>query len=229
MDTDLGQKLVGPPACVTLGAGPTRSPDLVGLAFVGTTDPVKGWKSLQEGARALIDRAAAELVIVNTSGLVQGPGRALKVEKIQALEPDLLVALGYAPEIDAILSAHRILALRLPTAPGARRKSSGERRAGRQAAFRDYFRKARIQALRGLANGPHDPWPRGLLVGLADAEGIDLAIGLIMECGESGAAVLAPDLPGQVQRIKPGRLVLDQDFAETPAPAATGQDGAEAP
>jgi polynucleotide 5'-hydroxyl-kinase GRC3/NOL9 len=40
LDADPGQKLVGPPACVTLARGPSPMP--AALAFVGTLDPLRG-------------------------------------------------------------------------------------------------------------------------------------------------------------------------------------------
>jgi polynucleotide 5'-hydroxyl-kinase GRC3/NOL9 len=53
LDLDVGQKLVGPPACVTLGRSGPNGLDLLGLAFVGTTDPVRGWRPLVAGAERL--------------------------------------------------------------------------------------------------------------------------------------------------------------------------------
>jgi polynucleotide 5'-hydroxyl-kinase GRC3/NOL9 len=217
VDTDLGQKLVGPPACVTLGAGSTQIPNLVALAFVGTTDPMKGWRALRDGALTLMQRAGAGPVIVNTSGLVQGPGRALKADKIQLLEPDLILALGSDPDVEAVLAGLGNAVIRLPAAPGARRKSGAERRRSRRQAFRDYFQNARIQV---LSIQPPSPWPEGLLVGLADADGTDVGLALVREARPDGTAVLTPDLLGQPRQIKPGLLVLDQDFAELPGPMA---------
>jgi len=46
LDTDVGQKTVGPPACVTPAGGDSSK-----LAFVGTTDPVQGWWRVVDGAR----------------------------------------------------------------------------------------------------------------------------------------------------------------------------------
>jgi polynucleotide 5'-hydroxyl-kinase GRC3/NOL9 len=222
IDTDLGQKIVGPPACVTLGAGPERVPELTGFAFVGTTDPVKGWTRLLQGARALVDQAAAELIVINTSGLVRGPGGTLKAEKIRVLEPDLVLTLG--GDLDAILPRDGPSVLRLAPAPGARRKTNAERRAARRAAFRDYFQNAEVQVLpiESATNEAGDAWPRGLLVGLAGGGGTDLAMGLIGERVEHGTEILAPVFRGEARHIKPGFLVLDQNFSEMPAPAETG-------
>jgi polynucleotide 5'-hydroxyl-kinase GRC3/NOL9 len=178
---------------------------------------VKGWRALRDGARVLMQRAGAGPVIVNTSGLVQGPGRALKADKIQLLEPDLILALGSDPDLEAVLARLGNAVIRLPPAPGTRRKSGGERRRNRRQAFRDYFQNARMQV---LAIRPTGSWPQGLLVGLADADGRDVGLGVVRETRPDGTAVLAPDLLGQPRQMKPGLLVLDQDFAEMPAPPA---------
>src|SRR3954471_20845945 len=48
LDADVGQKTVGPPACVTASeASGSR------LVFVGTTDPVRGWRCVVDGTRTL--------------------------------------------------------------------------------------------------------------------------------------------------------------------------------
>ena len=113
LDTDVGQKLVGPPACVTM-----EDPHGLSLAFVGTTNPVLGWSRLIEGTRRLAQQTSADCLIVNTSGLLAGPGRRLKAAKIDALRPDLLIAVGTGQSLEEI--AQDVLAppiLRVPSSP----------------------------------------------------------------------------------------------------------------
>src|SRR4051812_40357735 len=170
LDADLGQKKVGPPACVTLAeAGGVR------LSFVGTTDPVRGWGRLLEGIRRLLGTAGADLVVTNTSGLLAGPGRRLKAAKIEAIRPDLIIALGSDPSLGAILGDHPdVPGLCLAPSPEARRKSAGQRRAARREAFGRYFAGASIRVLEQEALRPRLPddlRQPGLLVGLADAAG----------------------------------------------------------
>ena len=84
IDADTGQKIVGPPAAVTLARAET--PDaLAALAFVGTTDPVAGFPRLIAGLADLRRRAGAGLLVVNTSGYLGGAGRRLKGAKVAAL------------------------------------------------------------------------------------------------------------------------------------------------
>jgi len=224
LDGDAGQKMVGPPACVTLGR-PTREGGLAlrRLAFVGTTDPVRGWARVVEGIRRLAASAGADILVVNTGGLVAGPGRALKEAKIEALAPDLLLALGRHPALDELADAHPALpCLRLATAPGARRKGEGERRRARREAFHSYFADAGRRALpRALlrpeaGTGPAPPLPPGLLVGLG-GEGRDEGLGLVLDDDPAGGAVtlLTPVAGGEVVSLRAGELLLGTDFRET--------------
>ena len=225
LDTDLGQKLIGPPACVTM-----KDPQGLSLAFVGTTNPLQGWRRLIEGTRRLSRRTDADLLVVNTSGLLAGPGRPLKVAKIDALQPDLLMALGDVPDLEAMTRDRPALPiLRLPSSPAARRKTDGERRAFRREAFRSYFQAATELRLEGKelqSMKAGAPLPERLLLGLTDAQENDLGLGLLT--GASGGMflnVLSPVARRGIAGITPGLLCLDENFAETSAPAPHGTSG----
>jgi polynucleotide 5'-hydroxyl-kinase GRC3/NOL9 len=50
VDSDVGQKVVGPPACVTVAQATSDAElSLMGLVFVGTTNPVRAWRQLIPG------------------------------------------------------------------------------------------------------------------------------------------------------------------------------------
>ncbi len=221
LDADPGQKLVGPPACATLGRG--EAPALSALAFVGALDPLRGWRPLVAGTGRLAAEAEADLLVVNTSGLLAGAGRRLKAAKIAAVRPELLVALGEGADLEAALADHHgaIQALRLPRSPVPRRKGAGERRALRREAFRNYFAPAPVWALdvRGLrleGEPGGEALPRaGHLVALADAAGRDLALGIAL--GGEGLPDLvplrAPRPEASVVGLRWGPLRLDEDGA----------------
>jgi len=216
LDTDVGQTMIGPPACVTMSDAHGLS-----LAFVGTTNPVLGWRRLIEGTRRLARRTEADLLIVNTGGLLAGPGRRLKPAKIDALRPDLLIALGQNPALEAICNGQPALpVLRLPSSPEARRKTDGERRAARRKAFRGYFSDAAILRLDRRMIHPLEaqaPLPAGLLVGLSDGDGNDLGLGLLKGADGETLAVLSPMEGSAVARVIPGVVRLDETFAEISA------------
>ena len=220
LDTDVGQKTIGPPACVTMSDA--RGPS---LAFVGTTNPVHVWQRLIQGTRRLMDRTEADLLVVNTSGLLVGPGLRLKAAKIDEVQPDLLIALGQDPALAAIADGRPPLpVLRLPSSPMARRKTDGERRTMRREAFRSYFAAAGILHLAHAMVGKMDayaPLTADLLVGLSDPDGSDIGMGLLKGASNDTIEVLAPVATGKMARIVPGLLCLNDNFTEKSAPHGT--------
>jgi hypothetical protein len=162
LDTDVGQKTVGPPACVSLAEGNSSK-----LVFVGATDPVQGWRRVVDGARWLAHEVDSGLVIVNTSGLLAGPGRRLKADKIAAIQASRLIAIGGGSDLEHIIGDHPTApVLCLARSPVARRKTDAARRARRQQAFRSYFVDAAMQVFaRGLVPGTlHSQLQAGVLV-----------------------------------------------------------------
>jgi polynucleotide 5'-hydroxyl-kinase GRC3/NOL9 len=219
LDTDVGQKLVGPPACVSMDDAHGIS-----LAFVGTTNPILSWSRLIEGTRRLASQTNADCLIVNTSGLLAGPGRRLKAAKIDALRPDLLIAVGTGQSLKKI--AQHVLAppiLHVPSSPQARHKTAGERRTARHEAFRQYFSNSGLLKLNSGMLAPSDgeaPLPAGLLLGLSGKAGQDLGLGLLLNRAEGEVLkVLSPVAEADVVQVYPGLLILDEDFAEEHLPA----------
>lgn len=162
VDGDIGQSTIGPPACVGLALFPPSAeisnlkfeiPDTPPLAlrFVGATSPPGHFLPLLIGLKKLVDRAVrlqAEIVLVDTTGLVHGPaGRALKFQKIDLLSPRHLLALQRTDELEALLSPHEkrtgLKIHRLPIAEEATNKSREARRAHRERKFQEYFQGSR--------------------------------------------------------------------------------------
>jgi polynucleotide 5'-hydroxyl-kinase GRC3/NOL9 len=218
LDTDLGQKMVGPPACVTLGeAAPNDQVALKKLGFVGTTDPVKGWHSLLDQAKRLADASIADLLLINTSGLLSGPGDRLKLRKIEVFRPDLVVTIGEHDALDRILDGMAACSVvRLPKSPHARRKTEGQRRAARRNAFRHHFADA-SEADILVSPSAFDPIPISrLLVGLSDGSGQDLGLGIVTKLDPSRRVVtcLTSADPSRVQYLRQGSILLNDDFDE---------------
>jgi hypothetical protein len=95
----------------------------------------------------------------------------------------------------------------------ARRKTGGERRAARRGAFQAYFAECRTQSVR-LAGETEIILPQGLLVGLGDAEGRELGMGLV-ESSEPGAVLVR--VPASGKRacwLRPGALILDDGWSD---------------
>src|SRR4051812_11475586 len=132
LNADPGQKMLGPPACVTAGhfggSGRFSRPMLY---FVGGTDPARRIGSIIAGA-ARLAYAVSDRLLVNTSGLVDGSGYSLKRLKIDALCPDHIVAIARGSELDALLAPlPPVRVHRLAPSPAAHGKSASARAAAR--------------------------------------------------------------------------------------------------
>jgi polynucleotide 5'-hydroxyl-kinase GRC3/NOL9 len=148
VDADIGQKTIGPPAAVTLahnpGAGEAwpAAPDE--FYFVGSPDPVGRMLPLVVGTSRLVRATDAPFVIVDTTGFVEGAGRVLKGYKIEAIRPDLIVAIEKRGELEPILRPHAgYRAIRIRPSRKARPRDRWERDLARERAFAAYFRDAR--------------------------------------------------------------------------------------
>ncbi|RKR06690.1 polynucleotide 5'-hydroxyl-kinase GRC3/NOL9 [Kushneria sinocarnis] len=229
VDTDPGQKMVGPPA--TLTRSRLDAPDcLARLAFVGTPSAAEALKGVRRALPGLLKHNRASLTVVNTSGLLGGRGRALKASVIDAVHPQLIVALGDDPALDAILQGHaRFPVLRLAASPHARRRGRGERRRARIEAFRRYLATAETRELTlgRLRVAGHQTLSRRQLVGLIDRRREE-AMGVVEGVTKTGRArVLTPASAGDIGLIRPGALWLSEAFEERREPP--GDDPASGP
>lgn len=144
IDADVGQKDIGPPACITSGY-PVRSSSLSETPperfyFVGAVSPARHFLPMVSGTRALMEAAPGDFKIINTTGMIHGIGRVLKGYKIESLRPDVIVGIERAHELSSILRAHRNHpVLRLSPSPLAVPKSPIQRAYAREASFQRYF------------------------------------------------------------------------------------------
>lgn len=156
LDADPGQKDLGPPAAITLT--PPGSGDPVDrwrrLYFVGAVSPRGHLLPLLTGATVLAGSSRSRPLLVNTPGLLKGPGQPLLEYLTEALRPDAVVALEQEGEAEAVLSGCLVpTVLRLGPSSAARRKNTRERRRIRERAFRAHFSGSRrlVLPLAGLA------------------------------------------------------------------------------
>ncbi len=111
VDADIGQSNLGPPAAVTLGY-PIAPVDFstvppAGYYFVGSTGPMGRFLPLVIGTASLAREARGAFVIIDTTGLVHESGRILKNYKIEAVRPDVIIAIERRSELAPILLANR--------------------------------------------------------------------------------------------------------------------------
>jgi polynucleotide 5'-kinase involved in rRNA processing len=154
VDLDLGQSHLGPPGALGLGLFPPRFPGDAGLFpeglyFIGQTSPVGAVLEVTVGCRILVDEArhrGMNRLVVNTSGLIQGPAACrLKQAEVELLQPTLLLALARDRELVPLLRSlsHENKTLALPVSSRAVLRSPEDRRQYREARFRRYFDQAR--------------------------------------------------------------------------------------
>src|SRR5438128_4424802 len=234
LDADLGQKSVGPPACVGLrmvqgesDLEPAGASEPDEIYFVGATSPKGQLLPLVVGTGRLLARArelGADLVVVDTSGLVSGVyGQLLKYHKIELLEPDVVIGLQRGEELDPILGIVRRFfdteVMELPVDPEVRSLSVEERARNREAAFARYFaaplQRWRVKptvfmpalpALFEQAQLDH------LLVGLSDGEGTYIGLGYLEYSDEEGVLRLLAPVEEGPKALKLGSVRLEDGF-----------------
>lgn len=204
VDCDVGQSRLGPPTTVGWGLVTPPFPGwpriaVRGIAFTGAVSPEGNLDTFLDAVSRMVHaaRQAAPRLIVDTTGLVSGElGQAVKTRKIALIEPDLILALEQDQELAPILAACSSVPMtRLRPSPQIIRRSLPQRDAYRDRQFARYFANAVTHALplaslRCFGLGPD--WMEGRVeaspsmlldrvVGLRDAAGEDLAVGLVRE------------------------------------------------
>ena len=223
VDGDVGQKDVGPPATITLGY-PQPGLDEIppeAIHFVGDTSPTGLFLPILVGLARMVGLAGTRPVIIDTTGLIAGPGRLLKPWEIEAAAPQLIVAIERADELSAVLRAFRHLpTVRLRPSPLARRRSKAARQAARRLAFRRYFAAAEALDLPVAAlafqRAPLGALQPGLLCGVADADGSCAGLGIVEAVDPVTARLLlrTPLAPDRIRALQLGRLRIAADGRE---------------
>lgn len=144
VDADIGQAILGPPATVTLGY-PSLPVDFTAVPpaayfFVGSTSPMGRLLPLVIGAASLAREAHAPFVIVDTTVLIHASGRVLKNYKIEAMRPDVVVALERRNELAPIRMANRhVPIIRLKPSRAAHAKEDEEKFEVRAGSYARHF------------------------------------------------------------------------------------------
>jgi polynucleotide 5'-kinase involved in rRNA processing len=230
VSADIGQPSVGVPGCLGLALRrPWTAP--VAMWFVGDVAFGGHLLPVVVGTARLVaraQRAGASRVVVDTSGLVAGTlGRLLKWHEALAIGARHVVAVQQADELEALLAPLGRLATvhRVPPVDVARERSREERRAWREARFREHLRGADVHRFgRGRVLGTD--WSAGLppgrdvaartLVGLLDREGFCSRVGVVDAVRAHTIDVAARcDDPGAVAWVQLGTLRVDERGSES--------------
>jgi polynucleotide 5'-hydroxyl-kinase GRC3/NOL9 len=234
LDTDLGQKTVGPPTTVGLrliGEPADLEPSaMVGadvISFVGATSPQGQLLPLVVGAGRLLATArerGADLVVVDTSGVVSGVyGQILKFHKAELLQPDVVVGLQRGEELDPVLGILRRFfpadVVAVPVHPDVRATSIDQRAHNREAAMRSYFaqplQRWRVKPTVFMPALPelfeHSQLDR-ILVGTADGSGLYTGLGYLEHSAEDDVLRLISPVQEAPKALKLGSVRLDPGF-----------------
>jgi polynucleotide 5'-kinase involved in rRNA processing len=197
------------------------------MYFVGANSPQGQLLPLVVGAGIMLNRAideGADLVVVDTSGLVSGVyGQILKFHKIELLQPDVVIGLQRGEELDPLLGiVQRFFSTEvvvLPVDTEVRSVSVEERARNREEAFRRYFegplQRWRIKptvfmpALPALFEQEHLD---RILVGLSDGKGEYTGLGYLECSPEDGVLRLLSPVPEAPKALKLGSVRLEEDF-----------------
>lgn len=234
VDADLAQKSVGPPTCVGLRI-PRSEEDLEpdrlrvpeAIYFVGAISPQGQLLPLVVGTARMLAHAreaGADLVIVDTNGLVSGVyGQLLKYHKIEMLQADTVVGLQRGEELDPLFGVvsrffpSEVVALpvdaNLPVA------SVDERAGRREDALRRYFteplQRWRVKPTVFMPALPSMFEASALdriVVGLSDGQGGYTGLGYLEYAPDEDVLRLISPAGEAPKALKLGSVRLDESF-----------------
>jgi polynucleotide 5'-kinase involved in rRNA processing len=166
----------------------------------------------------------ADLVIVDTSGLVSGIyGQILKYHKIEQLQPDAVIGLQRGEELEPLLGIIQRFfpceVVALPVHPDVRPTSVEERARKREQAFSRYFseplQRWRVKPTVFMPALPALFEPTKLnrvLVGLSDGSGSYTGLGYLEYAGEDDVLRLISPVAEAPKALKLGSVRVEEDF-----------------
>lgn len=249
VDADIGQSIIGPPTTIGLSiinrhsllndrllVNKRLTPEELTVAqlyFVGDTSPLGHLLQSVVGTKRMVSLAlekGAELVIVDTSGLISGvAGLSLKYHKVQAINPEFMVVLERSRELNQITSAIRWYArpalCNLFVPPEVKRIPPELRARARKNRFQHYFAHSQLLTLEPKKLSFYPPIENivrkieflGLIVGLKDKNGDVLGIGIInaLYPKENLIEILAPIVEAnKIKGVELGFLRINKEGNE---------------
>jgi polynucleotide 5'-hydroxyl-kinase GRC3/NOL9 len=206
VDADTGQSHIGPPGTAGWAIAKPNESELdklpvEGIAFIGQTSPVGHLLQLTAAMVRCVEQAKskAKTVLIDTPGFVSGAAAcAFWWEVVRILKPKAVIAIEKQNELSDVLQGLTNCGCTVETIKCGREadlKSPEQRKAFRQEKFAEYFKQAETYeiSLKGVAVQAFKKLNKenalGLLMGLRDAEGDDIAMGFIIEWYEGDKVV----------------------------------------
>ena len=234
IDGDIGQADIGPP---TTTSSSTVSKHIINLQelrpersyFIGDTSPSSVPDKLVQSITHLKDKIStgSEIAILNTDGWVrEDEAVEHKLQLLDSLRPDLVLALSLDHELDHILELQKLPALRLEASSFARTRTREERKKAREEGYRRFLKNPihldlRLNTIKlRMFNAPKQQrldqasMHKGTLAGLLDEKGELLSIGRI-ERIENGAIRITTSAEETPRTVELGAVILSSRFEET--------------
>jgi len=157
IDKDPGQTEISIPTTIGLGIiektiYSLENVEAASARFVGSVSPANVVQRIVVATKELYDEALrrkCDLIIVNTSGWVNGRGaRELKYSVIATIRPNHLVLIQRANEVEHLVKPFEkshINIIRVRPSPAVRFKTKEERKARRESIYRNYFANAKVR------------------------------------------------------------------------------------
>lgn len=234
LDADVGQKTVGPPATVTLKmvrSAEDLEPLTLAVAdemsFVGSTSAQGHLLPVVAGVARLHRRAkdeGADLVVVDTSGLVSGiTGQVLKYHKVELLEPDLVIGLQRGEELLPLLGVIQRFfptqVVPLGVHPDVVPTTVDRRADNRERAMRAYFsgelHRFRVKPTVFMPALPplfEVPQLHRMLVGLSNGAGAYTGLGYLEYTEDEGVLRLISPVAAGPKALRLGSVRLDENL-----------------
>lgn len=193
VDCDLGQSNIGTPGTIGLGflnktIESIEEVPVHSLYFVGSVSPPGYFLPTVVGTKKMVEKAKLErpdLIIIDTSGFIDGPGETLKYYKIELVKPDHIVAFQNNDELENLLSflEDSYPIYRFSVSEKVKRRTIEERRVLRENKFKRYFREAKIVDIPIDKISLLKPIPdkENLLVAFMDENNEVLDLGIVKE------------------------------------------------
>jgi polynucleotide 5'-hydroxyl-kinase GRC3/NOL9 len=230
VDADIGQTDLGPPTTIAHAVATQPIASLQELSvdrrlFIGDISPSGVERRLIKGIQRLSSENGKSLTIVNTDGWIADLAAMLyKVNLLTEVTPDLVLALAYSNELEGILGNASFNALKVDASKEVLERSRVDRRAIRTEGYRKFLEGAVTQnidlkktqlSLQPLdrAEIAGDGALRNLIVGILDARGFLLEIGILIDV-EGQLAKIFSRATGAFSKVEVGYVKLSTSGRE---------------
>jgi polynucleotide 5'-hydroxyl-kinase GRC3/NOL9 len=230
VDADIGQTDLGPPTTIAQASATLPITSLQELSvnrrlFIGDTSPNGVERKLIRGIRRLSSQNEKSLTIVNTDGWIADLSAILyKINLLTEVKPDLVLGLTYSNELNSILGAVHIHALKIDASKDVLERSRVDRRSVRAEGYRKFLEGSTTRTIDLKKTQLLLPDLHGaeissggtlanLIVGILDAEGYLLEIGILMKV-EGQTAKIYSRAMGFFKSVEVGYVRLSTEGKE---------------